>query len=511
VSSSRTETLVDVTMPAMGVSVAEGTVVAWRVGVGDRIEAEQTICEISTDKIDTELPAPVGGVVAEILVSVDQTVDVGVVLARVAVDNGHGGPQDAPPAPAAGQDAPAPAPAPALSGAADAPPPALSLSGAAEAPAPSPRADVGPERTHAPGRHYSPVVSRIAAEHGIDLSTVSGTGRDGRVRKQDVLALVNGNGSAGGATQDAPMHIESPYRPDPPAVGSPAVGSAAVGSAAVGSAAVGSAAVGPAAVGPAAVGPAAVGSPAVVSAAVGSAAVVSAAVGSAAVGSPAAGVGDGDGLSRMRRQIGRHMKQSLETAATCTTWAEVDMSRVESARAGLRVTALAFVARATIDALREHPALNAWMEGERYTRVDDVNLGIAVSLGDDGLIVPVLHRAHELSVEGLAVRIRDIARRARARQLTPDEVRGGTFTITNPGQYGSIMATPIINQPQVGILDLEAIVKRAVVVTDGEGNDSIAIRPMTILGLSWDHRALDGALSAQFLATVKRRLEGVGA
>ena len=213
----------------------------------------------------------------------------------------------------------------------------------------------------------------------------------------------------------------------------------------------------------------------------------------------------------MRRQIGRHMKQSLETAATCTTWAEVDMSRVESARAGLRVTALAFVARATIDALREHPALNAWMEGERYTRVDDVNLGIAVSLGDDGLIVPVLHRAHELSVEGLAVRIRDIARRARARQLTPDEVRGGTFTITNPGQYGSIMATPIINQPQVGILDLEAIVKRAVVVTDGEGNDSIAIRPMTILGLSWDHRALDGALSAQFLATVKRRLEGVGA
>ena len=458
-SSSRTETLVDVTMPAMGVSVAEGTVVAWRVGVGDRIEAEQTICEISTDKIDTELPAPVGGVVAEILVSVDQTVDVGVVLARVAVDNGHGGPQDAPPAPAAGQDAPAPATA--LSGAVDAPPPALSLSGAAEAPAPSPRADVGPERTHAPGRHYSPVVSRIAAEHGIDLSTVSGTGRDGRVRKQDVLALVNGNGSAGGATQDAPMHIESPYRPDPPAVGSPAVGSAAVGS--------------------------------------------------AAVGSPAAGVGDGDGLSRMRRQIGRHMKQSLETAATCTTWAEVDMSRVESARAGLRVTALAFVARATIDALREHPALNAWMEGERYTRVDDVNLGIAVSLGDDGLIVPVLHRAHELSVEGLAVRIRDIARRARARQLTPDEVRGGTFTITNPGQYGSIMATPIINQPQVGILDLEAIVKRAVVVTDGEGNDSIAIRPMTILGLSWDHRALDGALSAQFLATVKRRLEGVGA
>jgi 2-oxoglutarate dehydrogenase E2 component (dihydrolipoamide succinyltransferase) len=209
----------------------------------------------------------------------------------------------------------------------------------------------------------------------------------------------------------------------------------------------------------------------------------------------------------MRRQIGEHMKRSLETAATCTTWIEADMGRVEAARARLRVTALAFVARATIDALREHPALNAWLEGDRYTRVDEVNLGIAVSLGDDGLIVPVIHRAHELSVEGLAARIRELARRARARELTADDVTGGTFTITNPGQYGSIMATPIINQPQVGILDLEAVVKRPVVVTDPDGNDSIAIRPMTILGLSWDHRALDGVISAQFLATVRRRLE----
>ena len=185
------------------------------------------------------------------------------------------------------------------------------------------------------------------------------------------------------------------------------------------------------------------------------------------------------------------------------------MSRVEAARARLGVTALAFVARASIDAIREHPALNAWLEGERYTRHRDVNLGIAVSLGDDGLIVPVMPRAHELSVEGLAARIKDLARRARARQLTPDDVRGGTFTITNPGQYGSIMATPIINQPQVAILDFEAVIKRPVVVTDADGNDSIAIRPMTILGLSWDHRALDGALAAQFLASVKRNLESV--
>jgi 2-oxoglutarate dehydrogenase E2 component (dihydrolipoamide succinyltransferase) len=406
---------VDVTMPQMGVSVAEGTVVAWRAEVGDRIEAEQTICEISTDKIDTEVPAPVSGVVAEVLVEVDQTVEVGAVLARIAVGEG-----------AAAAPAPAVEHAPAAAGE-EAP---VRAGGAAEpAPAPAPI-----QNRPAAGRRYSPVVQRIAAEHGIDLDSVSGTGRGGRVRKQDVMALVEGNG----AVAEAPLHIESPYRPDT--------------------------------------------EPAAVAA---------------------------EGLSRMRRQIGEHMKRSLETAATCTTWIEVDMSGVEAARRRLGVTALAFVARATIAALREHPALNAWLEGERYTRMQEVNLGIAVSLGDDGLIVPVIHNAHELSEEGLAARIKDAARRARARGLKPDDVAGGTFTITNPGQYGSIMATPIINQPQVGILDFEAVIKRPVVITDAEGNDSIAIRPMTILGLSWDHRALDGALSAQFLATVKRELEDV--
>jgi pyruvate/2-oxoglutarate dehydrogenase complex dihydrolipoamide acyltransferase (E2) component len=422
VTSSHTDpqTVVEVTMPQMGVSVAEGTVVAWRAAVGDAIEAEQTICEISTDKIDTEVPAPVSGVVAEIVVDVDQTVSVGTVLARIAVEDG----------------------APSGNGAAA---PDGPDERAAE---PEPQQAPGPARTHAPGRRYSPVVARIAAEHGIDLSTVEGTGRGGRVRKQDVLAVVNGDGQGAPAVEEPALHIESPYRPDPPS-------------------------------------PSPTPAPSTVAVAEG-------------------------GLSRMRRTIGERMKQSLDTAATCTTWIEVDMSRVEAARAALKVTALAFVARATIDALREHPALNAWLNGEDYARVDDVNLGIAVSLGEDGLIVPVIHRAHELSVEGLAARIRDIARRARARELTADDVLGGTFTITNPGQYGSIMATPIINLPQVGILDLEAVVKRPVVVTDADGNDSIAIRPMTILGLSWDHRALDGALAAQFLATVKRRLESAG-
>jgi pyruvate/2-oxoglutarate dehydrogenase complex dihydrolipoamide acyltransferase (E2) component len=435
-SDTATSQLVDITMPQMGVSVVEGTIVAWRVAVGDRVEADQTVCDISTDKIETEVPAPAAGIVAEIIVAVEQTVEVGVVLARMAIGGGAVEPAG---------DASAPSPAgggPAATGAPAAGSPVRgSVPGAPGA------------MGRANGRRYSPVVQRIAAEHGIDLSGVAGSGRGGRVRKQDVLALVNGNGhapgqSGGGSVDDPPLHIESPYRPDPPA---PA--------------------------------------------------------GAASMPAGAAPAGTGDGLSRMRRQIGEHMKRSLEVSATCTTWAEADMTRVEATRRSLGVTALAFVARATVQALREYPALNSWLDGEQYTRHADVNLGIAVSLGEDGLIVPVIHRAHELSVEGLAARIRELAGRARARQLTNDEVSGGTFTITAPGQFGSIMATPVINQPQVGILDFEAVVKRPVVISDAEGNDSIAIRSMTILGMSWDHRALDGVLAAQFLAAIRTRLE----
>ncbi len=441
-------TLIDVTMPQMGVSVAEGTVVAWRFEVGDRVQADETICEISTDKIDTEVPSPASGILAEILVPVDATVDVGTPLARIAVSPGSGA-ATAQGDSGDGNGAAVVAPEP---GAATGRGAAPGAGGGPEAPgaAEDDRAGEsiepnGAKRRAGTGgaaRRYSPVVQRVAAEHDVDLSEVPGTGRDGRVRKQDVLAFLESR------REEPPLHIESPYRPEP--VAPPATPAAAP--------------------------------------------------------APVASTGQ---LSRMRRQIGEHMKRSLEVSATCTTWIEADMGRVQTARRALGVTALAFVARAAIDGLREYPALNAWMEGERYTQHADVNLGIAVSLGDDGLIVPVIHKAHELSVEGLAARIRDLAQRARSRQLSPDEVRGGTFTITNPGQYGSIMATPIINQPQVAILDFEAVIKRPVVVTDYEGNDSIAIRPITILGLSWDHRALDGALSAQFLAAVKRRLEAV--
>jgi 2-oxoglutarate dehydrogenase E2 component (dihydrolipoamide succinyltransferase) len=372
-------------MPQMGVSVAEGTVVAWHKQVGDWVEADETICEISTDKIDSDVPSPASGRVSELLVQAGATVAVGTQLALIETDASPGEPHPA-------------------------------------------EAEVGGEVTARRGPVYSPVVQRVAAEHGIDLGKVQGTGRGGRIRKQDVLAAVEA------ATSPAPLHIESPYKPDVP--------------------------------------------------------------------QPA-----GEPLSRMRKTIAEHMTRSLRTAAHCTTIVECDFSRVEAARAKLRLSPLPYVARATIDALREHPSLNATLEDDVLTRHADVNLGIAVSLGEGGLIVPVIHRAQELSVEGLATRIKDLAQRAREETLSADEVRGGTFTITNPGVYGSLASTPIINQPQVAILDLEAIVRRPAVVADGDGVESIGIRSMSYLCLSWDHRALDGALAAQFLGTLRERLE----
>jgi pyruvate/2-oxoglutarate dehydrogenase complex dihydrolipoamide acyltransferase (E2) component len=445
-SSTDAQTLVDVVMPQMGVSVSEGTIVEWRKQVGDWVEYEEAIVDISTDKIDTEVPSPAAGRVAEIVVEVGTTVEVGAVLARLATDAKPGQPH-------ASEQNGSPPTSEAAAATGETPAEATAT------PSPEPGAatpDDAPRQRPARGaRRYSPVVQRIAAEHDVDLDQVQGTGREGRVRKQDVLAFIESGGAA--PAEEPPLHIESPYRPEPPAP-KPAPAPAA------------------------APAPAPAG----------------------AYQPPAAAP-----LSRIRKLVGEHMKRSLDTAATCTTWIEADMSRVERARREFGLTALPFVARATIDALREYPALNAWLEGDQHTVHGDVNLGIAVSLGEDGLIVPVIQSAQDLSAEGLSKRIKELARAARSRTLRPDDVQGGTFTITNPGQFGSIMATPVINQPQVAILDLEAVVKRPVVVTDEDGNDSIAIRPMTVLGLSWDHRALDGALAAQFLAAVKRRLESV--
>jgi len=432
VSSSSTETYVDVTMPQMGVSVAEGTVVEWKKQVGDWVQADEIIAAISTDKIDTDVEAPATGRVQEVLVDVGTTVDVGTVLARIATDakpgEAHRSESDASSGGTSEADV-----------AKEAPGEAGELTG-----------DTTVHARKSGGRRYSPVVMRIASEHGIDLEQVEGTGRGGRVRKQDVLAFLED----GGAPAEPPMHIESPYRPDEPARGKTRK--------------------------PRFEQPEAAPEP------------------MQAGSAP---------LSRMRQSIGARMLESLQTAATCTTVVEADLVRIEAARKHTGFTYLPYIARATIDALREYPQLNATLEDNTLTTYDGVHLGIAVSLGQGGLIVPVIRDAQELSVEGLATRVKDLARRARDNALTPDEVRGGSFTITNPGGYGSIIATPVINQPQVAILDTEAVVKRPMVITDELGNDSIAIRPMTYLCMSWDHRALDGALAAQFLSSLRKKLE----
>jgi pyruvate/2-oxoglutarate dehydrogenase complex dihydrolipoamide acyltransferase (E2) component len=440
VSSSSTETtLIDVTMPQMGVSVAEGTVVEWKKQVGDWVQADEIIAAISTDKIDTDVEAPATGRVQEVLVDVGTTVDVGTVLARIATDakpgEAHVSESDS-----------------ASRGTSEADVAKESSGEAGELKGDTTvgtRREGGATRKEG-GRRYSPVVMRIASEHGVDLEQVEGTGRGGRVRKQDVLAFIEN----GGATEEPPMHIESPYRPDEP-------------------------------------GPQKKRKPRL----------------EPPAAEPAPMAAGSAPLSRMRQSIGARMLQSLQTAATCTTVVEADLIRIEAARRRTGFTYLPYIARATIEALREFPALNATLEDDTVTTYDGVHLGIAVSLGEGGLIVPVIRDAQELSVEGLATRIKDLAQRARANQLTPDEVRGGSFTITNPGGYGSIIATPVINQPQVAILDTEAVVKRPVVITDELGEDSIAIRPMTYLCMSWDHRALDGALAAQFLSALRKKLE----
>ena len=307
---------------------------------------------------------------------------------------------------------------------------------------------------------HSPIVRRMADEHGIDLSEVEGTGIGGRIRKRDLVALIESGSETppAEAAQERPLHIESPYQPDEAVPASGGNGSAS-----------------------------------------------------------ADGVLSGEHrepMSPMRRRIAEHMLESRRTSAHCTTIVEVDLNRVVAARSelkegmkrrGVPLTYLAFVASATVAELDRHPILNASIDGDELVYHDDVNLGIAVAL-ESGLIVPVIRRAQRLSLEGLASEIGHLAQRARTGGLDPDDVAGGTFTITNPGQFGAVLATPIINQPQVAILDLEAVVKRPVVIDDE--SEAIAVRPMTNLCMSWDHRALDGAEAARFLSDVKARLEG---
>ena len=390
-SSSRTETGVEVTMPQMGVSVAEGTILEWHKRPGDWVEADETICDLTTDKVDVEIPSPASGRLQRILVEAGETVAVGVVLAEIDAEARPG----------------------------------------------KVHPDEEPSETNRSGFH-SPVVRRIAEKHGIDLDSIEGTGVGGRIRKKDVLTHIDA------VPAEPLLHSESPYRPEPGSNGGERR----------------------------------------------------------------------EPMSPMRQAIARHMVESRRTAAHCTTIVEADMSAVAGRRGelreamerrGVRLTYLAFVARATVAALAEFPILNSSIVDGEVAYHDDVNLGIAVAL-DEGLIVPVIPKAQRLSLEGMAAAIGDFAERARSKRLEPDDVHGGTFTITNPGQFGAVLATPIINQPQVAILDLEAIVKRPIVL-EGPDGDSIAIRPMTNLCMSWDHRALDGAVAARFLSSIRGRLE----
>ena len=468
---------VDVVMPQMGVSVSEGTITKWLKQEGEQIEADEALLEISTDKVDTEVPSPASGVVTQILVPEGETVEVGT---KLAVIGGEGGasaeapPAAEPEAPAAPEEVAQPAESPAVE--------AAPAAEAAPAPPPAPEAAPQPAAAPAPadgqqnGKSFvSPVVARIAAEHGVDVSSVPGTGRGGRVTKKDILNFVESGGQAAATAPAAPPQEEAPA-PAPAPEPAPAPAPAAEAP-------------------PKAPPPAPAPEP------------VAATAGEQL-----------EPMNAMRRGIAEHMRRSLDTAAHVTSAIEVDMSRVVAIRDklkpeyqktyGVNPTYLIFVARAVVETLKKYPWINGEIRGEQIVTRPWVNLGFAVELTDGkGLIVPVVKHAEGLNMLGMAQAVTDIAERARNKKLTPDEVQGGTFTITNPGGYGTFHGTPVISQPQAGILGTYALVKRPWVVQDSFGKDVIAIRPIMNLTLTYDHRLVDGALAGRFLKDLKEALE----
>jgi len=408
---------VDLVMPQMGESIAEGTITRWMKSVGDTVERDEPIFEISTDKVDAEIPSPAAGTLIEIKSQEGETVPINEVVAVLETEAGAAVSADAPPEaePVAEKTAvvtPTAAP-------------------------PAPRSAVGP------ARFVSPVVRRIADEHGIDPGGVPGTGAGGRVTKKDILAFI----------ESGP--------PAPAAVATPAPALPRVGPA------------------PVTFGP-----------------------GADVIREP---------LSVMRKKIAEHMIDSRRTSAHVQSLFEVDMTHCAALRTkhkqsyvdrhGVKLSYMAFVIKAICDGLRSWPIVNSSLEGDDVLYKKNLNIGIAVAL-DWGLIVPVVHNADHLSIAGLSAKVQDLANRARTKQLSPDEVQGGTFTITNPGQFGGLFGLPIINQPQVAILGLGGIKKRPVVI-----NDAIAIRSMMYMSMSYDHRVVDGAVADQFLAQVVRALE----
>ncbi len=430
--------MTDVVMPQMGESIVEGTLTKWLKKPGERVERDEPLFEISTDKVDTEIPSPAAGVLADVLVEEGKTVAINTVVARISEAGEKAAPAPAPAKPAEeAQPTPAPAPVTAPAAAVPAPPEPV--------PAPTVTAEVaGP---------LSPLVRRMAREHNIDLRLVKGTGAGGRITKQDLEAYLAAQ-AAPAAAAPQPVAAAAPVIP-PPATAVPAAPSAPV-----------------------------------------------AQPGSTRV----------EPMSIMRQKIAEHMVASVRTSPHVTTIHKVDMTKVAKIRQrnkeavktqyGFSLTYLPFIIRAAAEALRAFPIVNASIDGTNIVYHNEVNVGIAVAL-ENGLIVPVIRNAGEMNVLGLQRAIADLAGRARSRQLKPDEVRGGTFSVTNFGSFGSLFGTPIINQPQVAILGVGAVEKTPVVVED----DAIAIRHISLMGLTFDHRLIDGALADQFMQKMKAVLE----
>jgi pyruvate/2-oxoglutarate dehydrogenase complex dihydrolipoamide acyltransferase (E2) component len=493
-----TGTQTEVVMPQMGVSVSEGTITKWLKQPGDTVARDEPLLEISTDKVDTEVPSPAEGVLTEIVVPEGETVEVGTVLARIGP---AGSTAEAPPAeaPAASEPSAEPAPAAAAEAAATPEPAAPAVEAAPEqAPAP-----VAPEAAPAAGGNgrsfVSPVVARIASEHGVDPASVQGTGTGGRVTKKDILAFIESGQQAAPAPAAEPeppaaapvpaaaAPTDSP--PAPPPIPAPTLAPAAAAAPAAPPA--------PAQAPPAAPAPKAPAPPAA---------------------APDLLPGEQlEPMTAMRRGVMEHMRRSVDTAAHVTSAIEVDLSRVvalrqklkpELAAQGVNLTYLAFIARAAVDTLKDYPYVNGEIRGQSILTRPNVNLGIAVALDEGkGLIVPVIRNATDLNLQGIARAIQDLAERARTKKLLPDDVQGGTFTITNPGSFGTFHGTPIINQPQSAILGTYALVKRPWVVQDELGNDVIAIRPIMNLTLTYDHRLVDGAYAGMYLRDLRERLE----
>ncbi|MBN9659491.1 MAG: 2-oxoglutarate dehydrogenase, E2 component, dihydrolipoamide succinyltransferase [Acidobacteria bacterium] len=437
----------DVVMPQMGESIVEGTLTKWLKKVGDRVERDEPLFEISTDKVDTEIPSPTAGTLTEILVQEGSVVAINTVVARV------------------GDGAAAPAPAPAPAPAAEAPKPAPAPVAAAPAPAPAPAPAAVPVVEAVPvpaeeeeqGGPVSPLVRRMARENNIDLKAIKGSGAGGRVTKQDVENYL--------ASRQAPPPVAA--APAAPAAAPPAWAAPVAPPPA-----------------PASVAPLSRVEPAKVRV---------------------------EPMSTMRQKIAEHMVMSKQTSAHVTTVHRVDMTKIAKVRAkskdefqqryGFGLTFLPFIMRATAEALRVFPLFNSSIEGTNILYHNEINIGVAVAL-ENGLIVPVVHQADEKNIVGLQRSIVDLAARARSKQLKPAEVQGGTFSITNFGSFGSLFATPVINQPQVAILGVGAVEKVPVVI-----DDAIAIRSMAYLALTFDHRLIDGALADQFCQKVKSVLE----